>query len=168
MSTTDLVILISVALGFVFGFFKGFIKELAAVVAIIAGVYLSRIFSPYLSQLLQSNTSISPSTANASAYLIVFLLVVIVLFVVAHSLHKIFEAISLGGLNKVLGGIFGSLKVLLVISVLLNVYDAFQQRFYFDPLSTNNNVYPSKIYEFTIGFAPKLWDESQKYNILPQ
>lgn len=47
MSTTDLIIIISVSLGFILGFFKGFIKELAAVVAVIAGVYLSRAFSPF-------------------------------------------------------------------------------------------------------------------------
>lgn len=167
MSTADLLIIISVSLGFILGFFKGFIKELASVVAVIAGVYLSRAFSPSLSQILQSNTSMSPSTAQASAYLIVFLLVVVVLFVVAHSLHKIFEAISLGGVNKILGGVLGSLKVLLIISVLLNIYDAFKQRFYFDPLASHNISYPSKIYEFTLGFAPKLWDETQKQDFLP-
>ena len=166
MATTDLIIIIAVSIGFILGFFKGFIKELAAVVAVIAGVYVARMFSPSLAQMLQANTDVTLSTAQAMAFLLLFLFVVIVLFVVAHSLHKVFEAIALGGLNKILGGVFGALKVLLIMSVMLNVYDAFQQRFHFNPLAKGSGSvveYPSQIYAFTIGFAPKLWDETHQY-----
>ena len=43
MNTLDLVILIPIAVGFVFGLFKGLIKELTSLAAIFLGIYAANI-----------------------------------------------------------------------------------------------------------------------------
>jgi membrane protein required for colicin V production len=66
---------------------------------------------------------------------------------------------SLGGLNKFLGGLFGALKYALIVSVLLNVFDAMDSRF---PLIKAKTKEESIGYKPLLKFAPKLWDETKK------
>jgi membrane protein required for colicin V production len=74
-------------------------------------------------------------------------------------LDKMFDSISLGGLNKLLGGVFGALKFALIVSVLLNVFDAIDSRFSIISKETKEN---SIGYNPLMKLGPKLWDETKK------
>ncbi len=65
---------------------------------------------------------------------------------------------SLGGLNKLLGGFFGGLKYALIVSVLLNVFDAIDSKFPIVEPETKSNSFG---YKPMLKLAPALWDEAQ-------
>ncbi|NDV47689.1 CvpA family protein [Paludibacter sp. 221] len=158
MNIFDICIIVPVIIGFVVGLFKGLIKELISLAAIVLGILGARLFEPQVSKLLMSMFDMKASIAQPLSYLILFLAIVVVLLVVANLLDKLFSAIALGGLNKFLGGIFGALKYALIVSVLLNVVDAFDRKSSFIKKETKEESF---FYEPLTNFAPVLWKEAK-------
>ncbi len=161
MNSLDLLLLIPITLGFIFGLFKGLIKELTSLVAILLGIYGAKLFAPLVSKVLINKFDFSPTIAHPIAYVILFIGIGIGLLLLANVLDKIFGSLSLGGLNKILGGIFGGLKYALIVSVLLNVFDALDSRF---SLIKHQTKESSIGYKPLMGFGPTLWDETKLYN----
>lgn len=160
MNTINIVIIIPIAAGFVFGLFRGFIKELIGLAAIFLGIYGAKFLSPWLSEILTNTFSFSEKTSQPVAYIILFLIIVVLLLIIARLLDKLFDAVSLGGLNRFLGGLFGGIKYLLVVSVLLNVFDALQQKF---SVISPETVQNSKLYKPVLKVAPELWKEIREH-----
>jgi membrane protein required for colicin V production len=164
MNSLDLFLLIPITLGFIFGLFKGLIKELISLVAIILGIYGAKLFAPFVSDILINKFSFSPTTAHPTAYIILFIAIGIGLLLAANAIDKIFSSLSLGGLNKLLGGIFGGLKYALIVSVLLNVFDALDSRFNIIKHQTKEN---SIAYKPLMKFGPILWEETKLHSKKP-
>ncbi|MHB9142751.1 MAG: CvpA family protein [Paludibacter sp.] len=156
MNSLDLILLIPIALGFVFGLFKGLIRELASLAAIVLGIYGAKLLTPMVSDFLTSKFDFSSKTSQPIAFLLIFLVIGIGLLFLAKILDKIFEAMYLGGLNKLLGGLFGGLKFALIVSVLLNVFNALDSRFSILSAETKEN---SIGYKPLMKLGPTLWDE---------
>jgi len=159
MHTLDLLIIMPITLGFVFGLFKGLVKELTSLAAIILGVYGAKLFAPLVSRFLIHTFHFSDKTAMPVSYLLLFITIALVLLLVANMLDKIFDSMSLGGLNKFLGGIFGGIKYALIVSILLNVFDSMDSRFAIIKPKTKAE---SICYKPMLKFAPTLWDETKK------
>lgn len=157
MNSIDLILFILIAIGFVIGLFKGLVRELASLAAIVLGIWGAKIFSVPVTNWLLSAFNLSPKIAVAIAYLVVFLAFVLVLLIVAHLIEKLFSAVALGGLNKFFGGLFGAFKYMLIISVLLNVFEAFDKRFSIVEKETKED---SIGYEPLLKLGPTLWDET--------
>ena len=163
MNTLDLIILIPITLGFVFGLFKGLVKELASLAAIVLGIFGAKMFAPAVSHFLINKFDFSAKTALPIAYLILFVPIAVVLLILAKTLDKIFDSIALGGLNKLLGGIFAALKYALIVSVLLNIFDALDSRF---PILKSKTKTESIGYKPILKLAPVLWEETKKDKVL--
>ncbi len=159
MTTLDFLIIIPVAVGFVFGLFKGLIKELTSLVAIFLGIYGAKLFSPIVSPILIKSLNVSDKIATPIAYLIVFVVIAVVLLILANFLDKIFNSLALGGVNKLLGGIFGGLKYALIVSVLLNVFNALDSRFGFVSSEVKEESFA---FRPMLKFGPVLWEESKQ------
>lgn len=159
MNSLDLFLLIPIALGFIFGLFKGLIKELTSLAAIVFGIYGAKLMAPLLSGILISKFDFSIKTALPIAYLLLFIAIGIGFLLLAKMLDKIFESMSLGGLNKLLGGLFGGLKFALIVSVLLNVFNALDSRFSILKAETKEN---SIAYLPLMKLGPTLWEEAKK------
>jgi len=160
MNSLDLVIIIPIAAGFIFGVFKGLIKELTSLAAIFLGIYGAKFFSPWMSDVLVNGFSFSVKTARPVAFLIVFIAIALLLLFLSRFLDKLFDSISLGGLNKFLGGLFGALKYALVISVLLNVFEVIDGKFNLVKPETKMG---SVFFEPAKDMAPQLWNEAKSY-----
>jgi membrane protein required for colicin V production len=160
MSILDIFIIIPIVLGFVFGLSKGLIKELFGLAAIVLGIFGARLFEPQVSQILLSAFDMQVGTARAVSYLILFVTIAVALLFVANLLDKLFSAIALGGLNKLLGAVFGVLKMTLIVSVLLNVFDVFDQRHKFISEETKTKSFA---YKPMLNFAPKMWKETKDF-----
>lgn len=156
MNSIDYTILIIIGIGFVFGIFKGLIKELTSLVAIFIGIYGAKILSPVASTILINIFDISVKIATPLAYIIIFIGITIILLIISKLLDKLFDSISLGGVNKLLGGIFGALKYALVVSVLINIFDPINERFeLMNPETRINSLTVDPLKKL----APELWEE---------
>ncbi|NIJ43816.1 membrane protein required for colicin V production [Wenyingzhuangia heitensis] len=119
MEILDIVIGVILLYGLVKGIMKGLLTEVASLVALIAGIYGSMHFSFYAKDLLIKYVDLEPKYIALTAFAITFLVIVISISLAGKLLTKLASLIALGWINKILGAIFGVIKVGLILSVIL-------------------------------------------------
>jgi membrane protein required for colicin V production len=123
MSILDIALLTLLVLGLVRGFMRGFFVEIASLIALIAGVYGAFHFSNFAASFLKERVQWDENTVNIVAFIITFVIIVFTIALAGKALTKIANFAMLGLLNKILGALFGGLKVVFVLSVILLVLD---------------------------------------------
>jgi len=122
MNVLDIILGALLLFGLVRGFMKGLFVEVASLVALIAGVYGAIHFSYYAAEFLMTRTELNEKTINLAAFAITFVVIIIAISLAGKALTKLADFAALGILNKLLGGVFGVLKIGLILSVLLIVF----------------------------------------------
>ena len=97
--------------------------EVASLIALVAGVYGAIHFSNFAAEFLQTKTEWSEQTINITAFAITFVIIVLAIGLAGKALTKLADFAALGIINKLAGGVFGALKIALIFSVVLNVFD---------------------------------------------
>lgn len=123
MTVIDIILAALLSFGFIRGLFKGLFVELASLVSLIAGVYGAIHFSYFIGNFLSKSVNWDKKYIAIVAFVITFIIIVLVISLLGKLFTKIADFASLGILNKLLGGVFGALKIGLIISVLLIVFD---------------------------------------------
>ena len=119
MNYLDIALIIPIVYGLIQGFSRGIVKEVTSLVSLIIGVYIAINFSFYLDVhlegLIQKNKELIPIIS----FTIVFAATLIVIRVIGYLLEKITNALALGIISKLLGAIFGSIKIAVLLSALI-------------------------------------------------
>lgn len=123
MSFLDIILGLLLIWGLWKGLNNGLLVELASIVALVAGIYgaihFSYITGTYLSDHMQWNESY----INIAAFVITFILIVVVVHIAGKFLTKIANFAMLGLLNKIAGGVFGVLKIAVILGALLIFFE---------------------------------------------
>ena len=119
MNYIDIIIAILVLLASIKGFSRGFIKELVSVVSLVLGIYLAVKFSGLVEEYLIENLKDYKEFVSIISFVIVFLIVFLSLKLAGIVISKLAKQLQLNFLNKLLGMLFGSIKALLIISIIL-------------------------------------------------
>ena len=117
MNVFDIVIAALLIFGFVRGLMKGLFVEVASLVALIGGVYGAIHFSFFISDFLKDSVSWKEEYISLAAFAGTFVIIIVIIALLGKLLTKIADFASLGILNKILGGVFGVLKIGLILSV---------------------------------------------------
>ena len=144
MTTIDYILLAPIAFGFCYGLYRGLFKEIVSVVCVIVGIYAARYFGTVVAEILSNIFPVPLHTAKSISCFIIFLGAVIGLNILAKIMTKLFSATGLGWLNRLAGGVFGGVKFLLIVSILLNLITLFYDKI---PVNQENELAKSKFYE---------------------
>lgn len=150
MSGLDIVFSVLLLIGFVRGAMKGFVMELSGLFGFVVSVYVAKYYSG-ISLFLLEFVGVGKEISPIFSFLVTFLLCMTAVWFLARLLSKFCSAISLGWLNKLLGGTFSIVKYALVISVLINLFDLANKRL---ELVHNGQSPESKLYSPLKSFAP--------------
>ncbi len=123
MVVIDIILAALLLFGLIRGIMKGFFVEVASLVALIAGVYGAIHFSDFAAEFLESKVDWDEKYINIVAFAVTFIIIVLAIALAGKALTKLANFAALGILNKLLGGVFGVLKIALILSVLLIVFD---------------------------------------------
>lgn len=123
MAVIDIILAVLLCFGLIRGFLKGLFVEMASLVALIAGIYGAIHFSYFVAELLLDKVDWSEKIINITAFAITFIIIVLVVALAGKALTKLANFAALGILNKLLGGAFGLLKMGLILSILLVVFE---------------------------------------------
>ncbi|VBB48074.1 Colicin V production protein [uncultured Paludibacter sp.] len=159
MNTFDLIIFLPIVFGLIIGLFKGFVKELVSFLAIIVALIAAEMFASTISPWVADFFNFSEKTGKTVAYILVFIAALIVMFLLSKFTEKIISKINLGWLNSLAGGVLGALKYAVIISILMNVFEAVDLRFH---LVKQEKKEASIGYVPILKLAPSLWKESKK------
>ncbi len=106
-----------------YGLFKGvkngLVVEIASILALVAGLYGAIHFSYIVGDYLAAHFNWNERIMSLISFIITFFIIVTVVILAARLLTKIAELALLGLLNKIAGGVFGLLKVGIILGALL-------------------------------------------------
>lgn len=123
MSFLDIVLGILLAWGLYKGLKNGLFVELASLVALVAGIYGAIHFSYIASDYISENMDIGERFIKITAFLVTFIAIIILVGLAGKLLTKIADFAMLGILNKIAGGIFGVLKVAIILGAMLIFFE---------------------------------------------
>lgn len=123
MTTLDIVILVIFALGAIRGLMTGFIKQLASLLGLVVGLLAAKALYAGVAERISPLLGESPTASKVVAFVLIWIAVPLAFSLVAALLTKAMEAISLGWLNRWLGGGLGAIKYLLAASLLICVVE---------------------------------------------
>ena len=119
MPVIDIFLAALIVYGIIRGLFRGLFVEVAGLLALVLGVYGATHFSHYASSFLTEQFDWQENTIKISAFVITFIAIVVAISLAGKALTKLASFMFLGILNKILGGLFGGVKIALIISVVL-------------------------------------------------
>ncbi len=123
MSYLDIIIAIPIILGIILGVMRGLIKEVLAIVGIILGIVVARIYAGDAAAWLQQVSTWDINLLKPIAAFFIFIAVAIVCNLLARLLTKLFKLISLSWVNRLVGGLFGAAKWILIVAVIITCID---------------------------------------------
>lgn len=155
MNTTDIVLLLPILFGFVRGLWSGLIQEVAGIVGVIVGVALGYLFNEQLVGLLIEELDMTVEAANITGFGLLFLAGFLGVLLIGRIVTKGMSLAALGGVNRVLGGLFAAIKYAVFTAILLSVFNRIND--------TVNVIEKEKLAESTVyiaygEFSSILWD----------
>ncbi len=154
MALIDIILGALLLFGLIRGLMKGLFVEVASLVALIAGVYGAIHFSNFAAEFLDSKLDWDEKYINIVAFAITFVIIVLMIALAGKALTKLADFAALGILNKLLGGVFGALKIGLILSVLLIVFDNMNNSI---PFADKEDLDASILYKPVKGLAPMIF-----------
>lgn len=151
MSVLDIILSVLILFGLVRGFMKGLFVEIASIVALVAGVYGAIHFSNFAADFLVEKVDWEEKTINITAFAITFVVIVLAIALAGKALTKLASFAALGIVNKLLGGLFGGLKIALILSVLLIVFDRMNSKI---PFADDKDLEASMLYKPVKSLVP--------------
>jgi membrane protein required for colicin V production len=130
MNIIDLLLSIFLLLGLVRGLFKGFLVELAGLVALVGGVYAAVHFSEIAYGFFDIFFDWEEKYLAILAFASTFFIVALLISLAGKILTKMAHIVALGLVNRLLGGVFGVLKMAFLASLFFMLFDHFG---YFQP-----------------------------------
>tara|TARA_B100001093_G_scaffold399197_1_gene386634 strand:+ start:2950 stop:3420 length:471 start_codon:yes stop_codon:yes gene_type:complete len=142
---------------FIKGFYHGLINEIASFLGLFIGAIISYTFSDNLSEILNSYFEIDPKVLNILSFILLFIITSLCFTIAGKSLTKLIKFISLGTINRLLGGLFSSLKFIIVIVSISMVINYLSELLMVEiiPFDQTNN---SKVYPILIKIGDLILD----------
>jgi membrane protein required for colicin V production len=122
MNWLDIIIFIILVFGLIRGLFRGFVLEFSSLIGIIISIYIAKYYSGPFIRLAESLFKPEQDISPVIGFILTFLIALLVLHFVALLIDKFVNLTALGWLNKMLGGLVGFIKYLLIISLFINAF----------------------------------------------
>jgi len=165
MNYIDIILLILIILSAIGGFKNGLITEVTYLAALILGIWGAIQFSDITTELLIKYFDLTTSYLNIISFGVTFIVIVILVHIVAGVINNMVGSGLLGIPNKLGGMVFGVLRSILFLSIVLMVFDKIDEDIKILPESTKEN---SRMYEPIRNIAPTIfpfidiWNDKQK------
>ena len=145
MGLLDIVLGLLLTYGLYKGLRNGLFVEIASIVALIAGTYGAIHFSYIATDYLSGLLSWEPRHIKLTAFVLTFLAIVIAVHLFGRFLTRFAEFAKVGFLNTLAGGIFGLVKVGVILGALL---------IFFERANSSLELVPSKTLKESVLYEP--------------
>lgn len=148
MNFIDILIIVPLSYAAWHGFKKGFIIELFTLLALLVGIYAGIHFSDWTAKVIRDNFEIEGKYLPVVAFTLTFLAVGAMVFFAGKMLERMIKVVNLSPVNKVLGIVFGLIKMVYTISIGIILLETYDERGDFIPedLKTESLLYhPVKV-----------------------
>ncbi len=149
----DIILLAPLVFGFIKGLKKGLVFEAASVLALILGIWGAIKFSGFTAEFLNNQFNWDFDQLPIVAFVITFAGIVVAINFIAKIVDKFLDMIAMDFLNKLAGGVFGLLKIGIIIGVIIFITQAVQLNLHIIPEDVLDD---SIVYNAIVGFTDKI------------
>ena len=124
MNSLDIIFLVLIGVSVIYSFIRGLVREVFSFLAIILGFFgASHAYLPVANWLRKWMGN--ETVAQILGFAILFILIALCLGLLGRFLSRLIQKMDLGWADRLAGGIFGLLKALLLVAIILLVLTAF-------------------------------------------
>lgn len=145
MSFIDIIVILTVAIGFILGFKDGFVRKLVGIIGFIVAVALAVLLSKSFGKFIESVFGIEYYLAEILGGLLVFIALMIVTTLLKRVIHP-FDKVN-NFINQLVGGLVGVIQLLFFLSAILLLLNIFN----FPDKKTQES---SLLYDYAYGVIP--------------
>lgn len=124
MNFFDIIVIVILGYCLIRGVFRGLIKELSSIIGVLGGFYAAFTYYMLVAKLL-SKWITNTGYLNILSFLIIFCGVFIIISILGVIINYLLKIAFLSWLDRILGSVFGAMKGILIVSVLLIALTAF-------------------------------------------
>lgn len=139
MNFVDIIIIIPLVYAAWRGFKKGLIIEVFTLLALLVGIYAGIHFSDWTSARIEDYFDFDANYLPVIAFTITFLAVGAMVFFAGKMLEQMIRVVNLSPINKILGVVFGMLKMVYTLSIIIILLETYDERGDFIPEETKEN-----------------------------
>ena len=118
MTSFDYAVLIIIGLSVLFSMMRGSVREVLSLAGWVVAFYVGKTYTKLLIPLLPDAIP-TESLKVLAAFVILFLATLIVASLISITLSQLINKIGLGWINRLLGGVFGLVRGLLIVGILV-------------------------------------------------
>lgn len=165
MNYIDIILGLMLIFSVIGGFKNGLITEIASLAALIMGIWGAIHFSDITTELLIKYFDLKSDYLNIISFIVTFIVIVILVHIVGNVVNNMFDSGVLGIANKLGGMVFGLVRSILFLSIVLLVFDKIDNDVQIIPEETKAK---SRMYEPIRNIAPSIfpfidiWNDNQK------
>ncbi len=145
MNTLDIILGLLLGYGIYKGLKNGLFIEIASIIALIAAIFGAIHFSYITGDYLHEHLQWDKHYTNISAFIITFIAIILIVNFAGKFLTKIADFAMLGLVNKIAGGVFGALKVAIIVGAIL---------VFFERLNSATNLITGETLEDSVLYEP--------------
>lgn len=123
METIDWIIVAVLALGFVTGLIRGLIRQAFSLGGLIIGVVCGAFLYKPLAGFLLNGLKMTEKVAEVLSFIVILMIVPIVFGLLGRMLSNLVHVADLGFVDRLLGGLFGTLKWFILLGLLFQLMD---------------------------------------------
>ena len=162
MNYFDLFIFLNVIYGLYRGFSRGLVLEFTSLLGLSLGLYCSLHFSQITFGFLSKWIEMESIYLNIVSYAVTFIGIMTIVSLLGRLFTILLKFIALGFLNRMMGALFGGVKLLLIISFFLMFFDKFIKPFgLVNPILLKESLFYKPIVKHTLNIYPNIIKEFQ-------
>lgn len=139
MNFVDIIIAVPLVYAAWRGFKKGLIIEIFTLLALLVGIYAGIHFSDWTSARIEEYFDFDANYLPVIAFTVTFLAVGAMVYFAGKMLEQMVKVVNLSPINKILGVVFGMLKMVYTLSILIILLETYDERGDFIPEKTKEN-----------------------------
>ncbi|HDZ05331.1 hypothetical protein LCGC14_0069730 [marine sediment metagenome] len=147
------------------GYKNGLFMEIASIVALVAGIFGAIHFSYITGNYLSEHLDWDERNMSIIAFIITLVLIIIIVNLAGKILTKVANFAMLGLLNKIAGGIFGVLKVAILLGAAFMFFDRMDNTF---SLIKEETKQESILYQPIKDIGALIFDTVLRSEVLPK
>ena len=124
MNFFDIIVIVILGYCLIRGIFRGLVKELSSIIGVLGGFYAAYTYYPVLAKYL-SKWIANVGYLNILSFLTIFCGIFIIISILGIIINYLLKIVFLSWLDRVCGAMFGAVKGILIVSVLLIALTAF-------------------------------------------
>ena len=125
MNLIDLIIIALLGYGLIRGYKKGLIIELSSFFGVFISFFISINLDDIVSKNILELININFDILNIIVFILIFLISYSAIIFIAKGFTKLIKFVYLGLLNSLLGSLFGGLKLLLILMIIVKIIFSF-------------------------------------------